>query len=69
MGRKHIYIGCSITLALTRKLAKIRIEGENLIRLQGKDEVLLLLQSAVPINHTHIKELGRKQRQNNEQEV
>lgn len=40
-----------------KRVSKIRLEIENLIRLQGKDKVLLLLQSDVPINHTHIKEL------------
>lgn len=44
-------------VSFDKSVSKIRLETENLIRLQGKDKVLLLLQSDVPINQTHIKEL------------
>lgn len=44
-------------VSFDKRVSKIRIEIRNLIRLQGEDKVLLLLQSDVPINHKHIKEL------------
>lgn len=44
-------------VSFDKRVSKIRIEREILIRLKWKDKVLLLLQSDIPINHTHIKEL------------